>query len=130
MNDNILDKKIRTKKNIAIVFTMLFVLLLCTGCTSIKKELRDLQGYWQYDEAIAYEFDGDGNGRMYYDVGEAFEYKYTVQDNVVYLDFELEDLNDCQYTYTIDGGRLILVGGEGTAEIGKEYELTKQEQND
>lgn len=37
-------------------------------------------------------------------------------------------VTDCQYTYTVDGDNLTLVGGKGTAEVGKVYELTRAEE--
>ena len=104
---------------------VLLIVLLCRGCSGSNKELRELQGCWYYNEYTEYEFDGEGNGRMFYEEGKAFEYTYTVKDNIVYLDFELDYVTDCQYTYTVEGDKLTLIGGEGTAEIGKEYVLTK-----
>jgi len=104
---------------------ILLIVLLCRGCSQSNKELRELQGCWYYNEYTEYEFDGEGKGRMFYAEGKAFEYTYTVKDNIVYLDFELEYVTDCQYTYTVEGDKLTLIGGKGTAEIGKEYVLTK-----
>lgn len=43
------------------------------------------------------------------------------------MDYALDYVTDCEYTYTVDGEKLTLVGGNGTAEPGKAYELTKQE---
>ena len=56
-----------------------------------------------------------------------FEYTYTVKDNTVKLDFALDYVNDCEYTFTVDGNNLTFIGGKGTAEPRKEYKLTKQE---
>lgn len=104
---------------------ILLIVLLCRGYSGSNKELRELQGCWYYNEYTEYEFDGEGKGRVFYDEGKAFEYTYTVKDSIVYLNFELEYVTDCQYTYTVEGDKLTLIGGEGTAEIGKEYVLTK-----
>lgn len=43
------------------------------------------------------------------------------------VQFKLDYVTDCEYTYTVDGDKLTLVGGNGTVEPGKVYELTKQE---
>ena len=106
------------------VFVLLIV-LLCRGCFGENRKLRELEGCWYYNEYTEYEFDGEGKGRMFFAKGKAFEYSYTVEDNIVFLDFDLAYVTDCQYTYSIDGDELTLIGGEGTAEIGKEYKLTK-----
>lgn len=104
---------------------ILLIVLLFIGQTGGNKELLELKGCWYYDEYTEYEFDGEGRGRMFFDKGKAFEYNYTVKDNIVYLDFELEYVTDCQYTYMVEGDTLTLIGGKGTSEIDKEYVLTK-----
>ena len=43
------------------------------------------------------------------------------------MDYALDYVTDCEYAYTVDGDKLTLVGGNGTVEPGKVYELTKQE---
>ena len=53
-----------------------------------------------------------------------FEFTYKAEDGTLYLDFALDYVTDCQYTYTVDGNKLTLIGGKGTAEVGKVYELT------
>lgn len=121
----------RRRRNFIFAFAAFFVLLivlivlLCRGCSDENEQLKELQGCWYYNEYTEYEFDGKGNGRMFYEKNKAFEYTYIIKENIVYLDFELEYVTDCQYTYTVEEDRLILIGGKGTAEIGKEYVLTK-----
>jgi hypothetical protein len=107
---------------------ILTIVLLCRNCSKSSKEVvkpLDLEGCWYYNENTRYEFESKGIGRMYYTKEKAFEYTYTAKDGVVYLDFELAYVTDCQYSYKVEGDTLILIGGSGTAEIGKEYVLTK-----
>ena len=56
-----------------------------------------------------------------------YEFTYTVNGDIIYIDFELSYVTDCQYTYTVDKNEMTLVGGEGTAQVGKVYKLTKAE---
>ena len=118
-------RKIAVISALALAVLVLIIVLICRGCAGGNYNNADLSGVWHYNQYTKYEFDGEGNGRMFYDEGKAFEYTYTVKDSIVYLDFELEYVTDCQYTYTVEGDKLTLIGGEGTAEIGKEYVLTK-----
>lgn len=105
---------------------VLLVVLISKGCTGGNDATTDLAGVWHYDQYTEYEFDGNGNGCMCLDGNNHFEFTYKAEDDTLYLDFALEYVNDCQYTYAVDGDKLTLVGGEGTAEIGKVYELTKK----
>ena len=41
------------------------------------------------------------------------------------IDYENESVRDGTYTFTVEDNTLTLIGGEDTAEIGKEYVLTK-----
>ena len=113
-----------------LVLLIFLIVLLCKGLSGDDKKLQELQGCWYYNEHTEYEFDGEGGGRMFFDEDKAFEYTYTVKDNTVCLDFELEYVTDCQYTYKVTGDKLTLIGGEGTAEIGKEYVLTRLHKHD
>lgn len=56
-----------------------------------------------------------------------FEFTYSVDGDTVKLDFVLDYVTDCEYAFTVDGDNLTFVGGNGTADPGKVYELTKQE---
>ena len=42
------------------------------------------------------------------------------------MDYALDYVTDCEYTYTVDGDKLTLVGGEGT--VGGTYTLTRVEE--
>jgi len=103
---------------------VLLIVLLFRSC-GMKEKLQELEGDWHYDAYTRYEFDGKGNGGMFYGEDKALSYSYKIKGETLCLDFELEYVNDCQYDYSIEGDTLILIGGKGTAEPGREYELTK-----
>lgn len=110
----------------ALVVFVLIIVLVCKSCTGGNYDNADLSGVWHYDQYTEYEFDGEGKGCMCLDGSNHFEFTYKAEDGTLYLDFALDYVNDCQYTYTVDGDKLTLIGGKGTAEVGKVYELTKE----
>ncbi len=112
---------------LALLFVVIFIVLICKGCAGGKKDLSVLQGTWYYDQYTEYEFDGKGNGCMCIDKTNHYEFTYDIDGDTLKVDYALDYVTDCEYTYTVDGDKLTLVGGNGTAELGKAYELTKQE---
>lgn len=111
---------------LTLVMAIFVVILLFKGCSNDKNTNSELAGVWYYDQYTEYEFDCEGNGCMCLDGNNHFEFTYKVENGVLYLDFALDYVTDCQYTYSVDGDKLTLVGGEGTAEVGKVYELVKR----
>ena len=112
---------------LALLFVVIFIVLICKGCAGGKKDLSVLQGTWYYDQYTEYEFDGKGNGCMCIDKTNHYEFTYDIDGDTLKVDYALDYVTDCEYTYTVDGDKLTLVGGNGTIEPGKVYELTKQE---
>ena len=112
---------------LALIFIVIFIVLICKGCAGGKKDLSVLQGTWYYDQYTEYEFDGKGNGCMCIDKTNHYEFTYDIDGDTLKVDYALDYVTDCEYTYTVDGDKLTLLGGNGTAEPGKAYELTKQE---
>ena len=108
----------------ALVALVLVIVLICKSCAGRSNDNADLSGVWHYDQYTEYEFDGQGKGCMCLDSTNHFEFTYKAENGTLHLDFALEYVTDCQYTYTVDGDKLTLIGGEGTAEVGKVYELT------
>lgn len=118
-------RKIILISALAVALLVLVIILLCKGCNGNKSTNAELAGVWHYDQYTEYEFDAEGNGCMCLDGNNHFEFTYKTEDDTLYLDFALDYVTDCQYTYTVDSDKLTLVGGEGTATVGKVYELTK-----
>ena len=106
---------------------VIIILLLCRGCGN-KGNLSVLTGNWRYDEYTVYEFDGKGSGCMCLDGNTHYEFAYSIDGDLLKLDFALDYVTDCEYTFKVDKESLTLVGGKGTANPGQEYTLTKSEQ--
>jgi len=81
-----------------------------------------LIGTWVYDDGTEYRFAQDGTGGM--TVG-SYEYKFTydTSDNNLKILYDNSEVHDSEYTYSLEGDKLKLIGGEGTA--GGEYYLEK-----
>ena len=120
-------RKARQRKMVitAVFFAVLIliIVLICKGCAGGNYDNADLSGVWHYDQYTEYEFDGEGKGCMCLDGNNHFEFAYIAEDGTLHLDFVLDYVTDCQYTYTIDGDKMTLVGGEGT--VGGTYTLIR-----
>ena len=68
-----------------------------------------------------------GNGCMCIDKTNHYEFTYDIDGDTLKVDYALDYVTDCEYAFTVEQDKLTLVGGNGTAEPGKVYELTKQE---
>ncbi|MBE6619709.1 MAG: hypothetical protein E7626_08090 [Ruminococcaceae bacterium] len=53
-----------------------------------------------------------------------YEFSYDIKKDQISIDYENESVRDGTYTFTVEDNTLTLIGGEGTAEVGKVYELT------
>ena len=79
-------------------------------------------GNWTIDGITNYEFDGKGNGKLKLPKNE-YSFKYTIENNEIYLDYEDEKATDSDYEYSFEDEKLVLKGINSTTGT---YELTKQ----
>lgn len=116
----------KPKKTKWVIPAVMIVLLIAAGLIAFLL-LRDrsdvMKGTWVYDQYTKYEFDGKGNGCLHEESLD-YEYTYSVKGDKLKMDFSDPSVRDCEYTITIDGDDLTLIGGEGT--IGGTYHLKKQ----
>lgn len=123
-------KAAKVKKITAAVITV-SVLFAITAAIIIFKVCQKngdpsvLKGVWYYDQYTEYEFDGEGKGCMCIDGSEHFEFDYKISGDTVKVDFLLNYVTDCEYKFTVKNDDLTLIGGEGTAEPGREYSLKR-----
>ena len=112
---------------LAVILAMLtIIILIAVNYNKNEKNTeskQSLEGIWVYDESTKYEFDSDGKGGMY--IGKTkYSYTFTIDDNELKIDFEDSAVHDAVYTFSVNGDKLKLVGGEGT--VGGEYELRRE----
>ena len=72
-----------------------------------------LKGSWALEEGTVYEFDGKGGGTLRLPTG-SYAFSYTIEDNVVTLDFADESLNDASYSFLLGRDALTLDTNTGT----------------
>ncbi|MDD4496423.1 MAG: DUF5640 domain-containing protein [Eubacteriales bacterium] len=75
--------------------------------------MKVLNGTFVYDKYTEYELDGKGAGCMC--LGEQhYAFVYTALGDQLKLDFENAAVHDCNYSFSLNGDSLTIVGGEGT----------------
>lgn len=105
---------------------IIVIVVICQSCGAGNKKFAALEGKWRYDDYTEYEFDGKENGCLCLDGSTHYVFTYSVSGKTLKLDFVQQYVTDCEYTFTIEKEKLILVGGKGTAERGKTYELIRE----
>lgn len=110
-------KKLIVKLSLILILVVVFLLIICLP----KKDL-SIVGTWQYNEYTQYEFYEDGKGCLNVD-DVRYEYVYKATGRTLKVDFTQNIVRDCEYSYSISGSTLTLIGGEGTD--GGTYTLTK-----
>lgn len=104
---------------IALAILIFIIVLICRGCSGASDSII---GKWDVDETTFYEFYDNGNGTMILP-GTSYGFTYTIEEDQIHIDYTNESVRDGSYTFTVDGDKMILAGGEGT--IGGTYELTR-----
>lgn len=72
-----------------------------------------LKGTWTLDESTAYVFDGKGSGTLHLPM-ESYAFSYTMEANIVTLDFADETLTDASYSVLLGRDTLTLDTNTGT----------------
>ena len=107
----------RRKRHIKLIACLSVVLVVivavCIFIFSGPKVNSELIGKWRYNEYTAYEFYDNGKGCLCLD-DVHYEYTFKTSSNKLTLDFSQDVIRDCEYTFTVDGNELTIVGGEGT----------------
>ena len=81
-----------------------------------------LIGRWNMDEVTSYEFSRNGKGSMILPSAQ-YDFTYSVDGDILNIDFAYEGAKDAQYKFTIEGNMLTLDGGNSTTH--GIYELTR-----
>lgn len=86
-----------------------------------------LVGKWNVDSVTAYRFDENGTGALILPSSE-YAFRYTVKDDILFIDFENENVKDSEYIFERSDDVLILNGGNNTTkgELVLEIESNKQ----
>lgn len=112
-------KKALLSAVIIITVTVAVILIIA----QFGKKSNELVGTWRYDEHTQYVFEKDGTGKLLAD-DVTYSYAYTVKGKKLILDFTEDIVRDCDYTFSVNGTALTLIGGTGTD--GGSYKLNKE----
>ena len=114
-------KKLRRAGRIIVCIELAAIVVL--GALPVTFLLRrdELKGTWALDETTVYEFDGRGHGALSLPLG-SYDFSYSVEDNVLSIDFADSAAADAAYSYSVDAAALTLDTNTGNV-----YRLVKQE---
>lgn len=90
------------------------------SANSSQAEGSTIVGMWLYEDGTRYRFDSEMTGGMYIE-GYCYNFDYILDGDILKIDYSDVEVHDAEYLYSIENGRLKLVGKEGTA--GGEYYL-------
>lgn len=104
---------------------VLLIIRCCSGYTSTDDHDigTSIKGEYVYDQYTEYSFDGNGRGQMNLET-KNYDFSYITGNNILSIDFDDDTILDCEYSYSVDGDILTIIGGEGTN--GYSYILTKK----
>lgn len=88
-----------------------FISILWIGY--LGKGKNKLVGTWIYDDYTCYVFEESGHGELLAD-DLSYEYSYKMKGKKLEIDFTEDIIRDCNYTFSVDGSKLTLIGGTGT----------------
>lgn len=74
-----------------------------------------LIGKWKMDEVTSYEFSSNGKGALILPSAQ-YDFTYTIDGDILNIDFDYDGAKDAQYTFTVDGDELTLDGGNSTTQ--------------
>lgn len=117
-------KRRRRKTRWPLFFIAAVVILLIAAIIYFAVSRTDaVMGTWRYDEVTAYEFDGNGKGKLILQ-GKEYAFTYEITEGELFIDFESDAAKDITYTYSLRGNQLTLEGKKGAA--GGSFSLTRE----
>ena len=98
---------------LVVVLAVLLVAALLIGLKGCSSQ-PSIEGRWDLDGATVYEFRGEGKGALVLTT-MTFDFNYTIENNVVSIDFIDDRATDAKYEFAIEDDLLMLTGGPGDA---------------
>ena len=101
-------------------FLFLILIIITAIFLSRKYLIKDkLSGSWTSDGVTIYEFNGKGEGKLLTSIS-SYNFSYKIKKNRVYIDFKEEKIEDTDYEFYIENGKLEL------KEDNKTYNLNRK----
>ena len=111
----------RSAARIILRLALVIVVVLGALLATILLRWDELKGTWALDDTTVYEFDGRGHGALSLPLG-SYEFSYSIEDNVLSIDFADAAASDAVYSYSVENAVLTLDTNTGNV-----YRLVKQE---
>ena len=109
-------KRRRLRRRVFRILLAVLAVVFVLSAAMVGRELLRhdaLKGTWTLDESTDYTFDGQGGGTLRLPMG-SHAFSYTIEDNVVTLDFADEALTDASYSFLLGRNALTLDTNTGT----------------
>ena len=103
------------KRRRLVGISLLAVLLILAAVIVIILTGNPIIGRWNMDEVTSYEFSWNGKGALILPSAQ-YGFTYTIDANVLNIDFDYDGAKDAQYIFTVDGDVLTLDGGNSTTQ--------------
>lgn len=114
----------RHRINPRFVVLLVVLLVMLIGITVVTRSCAKptLLGRWNLDGTTIYEFGKNGKGSLVLMHAE-YEFQYTVDGDLLVIDFVDEGALDSKYTFSVEKRLLFMTGGPGDAK--SEYVLQR-----
>lgn len=105
-------RKLNPRFVVLMAVLLALLIVIAVGIRSCTKPT--IQGLWDLDGTTSYEFGKGGNGALIL-IHTKYEFHYTVNGDLLTIDFVDEAALDAKYTFQIEKDMLFLTGGPGDA---------------
>lgn len=108
-------RKSKNKNRIRLLFLILIITAIIIVCININKNslTTKIKGTWTIDGNTTYEFNDKNKGVLITSVAR-YEFKYSIKDKKLNIDFENEKAKDATFEISIENDKLTLTGVENT----------------
>lgn len=109
-----LKKKRRRKANLrsvlilVLIVAVIIIAVKLIGSAGGKGSVDELKGFFAADSYTAYEFDGNGKGALCLGDTTRYLFDYSIDDGVLFFDFEDVSIPDIKYDYKLTKNSLSL----------------------
>ena len=114
---------------LAVVLLIAGIVLLCRGCGRTEGSPHNESIYGSFamsDKSCVYIFHEDGSGELRLS-GAPYKFHFMLSGRTLSIDFEAEELTDCEYEVAYTDTGLVLTAGKGTATQGEKFTLNRTE---
>ncbi len=105
-------RRLKLKKGpiiVTIILIIVFVIIINKMFFSNKSKLI---GSWTTDNNTIYEFYKNNTGKLIVSLSE-YDFKYSLKNNILYIDFINEKSEDTKYKYNFSNKKLVLKNKNG-----------------